>query len=268
MVDVFFNMENDEFRKRSGALSGFIPDTSSEISDTIGTRLGNVDGADVAAVLGSLNNENQRNVQTHANFIVVFVKRRRLYNYTIAADDDYRDIELFIPLNRIFSFCDEVNRILKYIPFEIVLTRSGNNTHCIYCSANTVLDFGGNESGLTSIVLQIDRIRFRPDIASNLEKIYKRPFEVAYYKRICKNAATQAGTQRTVSHMKTLSEADEGNYRYIFVIFKTHANKTNQINYQRCCHANVSNITVRYGGSVYPVLSQNADWNRNQYSRF
>ena len=25
---------------------------------------------------------------------------------------------------------------------------------------------------------------------------------------------------------------------------------------------------MRYGGSVYPLLSQNADWNRNQYSRF
>ena len=30
----------------------------------------------------------------------------------------------------------------------------------------------------------------------------------------------------------------------------------------------MSNISVRYGGSVYPLLSQNADWNRNQYSRF
>ena len=98
--------------------------------------------------------------------------------------------------------------------------------------------------------------------------MYKRPFEVAYYKRICENAATRAGTQRTFSHIMTLSEADEGNCRYNFVIFKTHANDTHQSNYQRCCHDNVSNITVRYGGSVYPVLNQNADWNRNQYSRF
>ena len=62
VMDIFFNMENDEFRKRSGDLCGFIPDTSSEISDTIGTRLGNVDGVDVQAVLGLLNNANKRNV--------------------------------------------------------------------------------------------------------------------------------------------------------------------------------------------------------------
>ena len=39
VLDVFYNMENDEFRKRSGELCGYITDTSSEISDTIGTSL-------------------------------------------------------------------------------------------------------------------------------------------------------------------------------------------------------------------------------------
>ena len=65
-----------------------------------------------------------------------------------------------------------------------------------------------------------------------------------------------------------MTESDEGNPRYIFVIFKSHANDTAQTNYQRCCDANVSNISVRDGRSVYPLLLQNADWNRNQYSRF
>ena len=53
-MDIFYIMESDEFRKKSGALCNYILDTNSEISDTIGTRLGNVDGAYVAAVLGSL----------------------------------------------------------------------------------------------------------------------------------------------------------------------------------------------------------------------
>ena len=88
VMDIFYHMEIDEFRKRSGALCGYIPDTSSDISDTIGTRLGNVDGADFAAVLGSLNNANQRNVQKNVNYNEGFVKRRRLYNYTIAANNE------------------------------------------------------------------------------------------------------------------------------------------------------------------------------------
>ena len=39
-------------------------------------------------------------------------------------------------------------------------------------------------------------------------------------------------------------------------------------NYQRYCHANVSNIFVRFGESVYPLLSLNASINNNQYSSF
>ena len=234
VMDIFYNMESDEFRKRSGALCGFIPDTSSEISDTIGTRVGNVDNANVPAVLGSLNNANQRNVRTNENYNEGFLRRRRLYNYTIAANDEYREVEIFVSLNRIFSVCDEFNRILKYIPFEIVLTRSGNNTHCVYVANNTAIDFGGNESRLTSTSLQLLRVKLRADIASNLEKLYKRPYEIAYYKRICVNAATQAGTQRTFSHMKTFKESEEGCCRYVFVIINNHANDTNQTNYQRC----------------------------------
>ena len=53
-----------------------------------------------------------------------------------------------------------------------------------------------------------------------------------------------------------------------FVYSNLMQNDTAQTNYQRCCHANISNISVRYGGSVYRLLSQNADWNRNHYSRF
>ena len=68
------------------------------------------------------------------------MRRKRLKNYTIAANDEYRKVEILVALNRIFSFCDEVNRILKYIPFEIVLTRSGNVTNCVYGANNTAID--------------------------------------------------------------------------------------------------------------------------------
>ena len=64
--------------------------------------------------------------------------------------------------------------------------------------------------------------------------------------------------------MKTFTESEEGNCIYVFVIIKNHANDTNQTNYQRCCHPNISNITVRYAGSTYSLLAYGADWNKNQ----
>ena len=134
---------------QNSELVGFIPDTSSEISDTIGTRQGNAVGVDAAAVIASVNHANQRNIQTNENYNNGFVRRRKLYNYTVAANDDFRKLEMFIPLTRIFSFCDEINRILKYIPFEIILTRTANNSHCYYGAANTAIDFPDHDSGIT-----------------------------------------------------------------------------------------------------------------------
>ena len=68
------------------------------------------------------------------------------YNYIVAANDDLRELKLFIPLTRIYSFCDEVNRILKYICFENILTRTANNSPCYYGAANTAIDFPDHDS--------------------------------------------------------------------------------------------------------------------------
>ena len=114
-----------------------IRDTSSVISDTIGIRVGNVDGADVATVIELLNNAKQRNIQTNENYNKRFVSKRKLYNYKVAANNDFRKLDVFIPLNIIISFCDEVDRLLGYIIFEIELTRSKDNSHCVYGAANT-----------------------------------------------------------------------------------------------------------------------------------
>ena len=40
VMDCFSHMEDNEFRTKNGELIGFIPDTSDEINDTIGTRQG------------------------------------------------------------------------------------------------------------------------------------------------------------------------------------------------------------------------------------
>ena len=83
---------------------------------------------------------------------------------------------MFIPLSRIFSFCDDVNRILKYIPFAIVLTRTANNSNCYYGAANTTIDFPDDDSGIISLTLQLEKIKFRPDIASDLKSYSKSLF--------------------------------------------------------------------------------------------
>ena len=79
-----------------------------------------------------------------------------------------------------------------------------------------------------------------------MEKMYKRPFNVSYYKKICEQSATQAGVQSTFSCVRTFNNEDDGNPHYLFVIIKPNANDSALTNYQRCCHANISSITARY----------------------
>ena len=62
VTNVFYHMENAEFRYQTGYLVGFIPDTSSEVSDSIGRRIGDIAGNDANAIVASVNNNNQRNV--------------------------------------------------------------------------------------------------------------------------------------------------------------------------------------------------------------
>ena len=144
------------------------------------------------------------------------------------------------------------------------MTRSGNNSHFYYGANN----FGGDELGLISIVIQLEKIKLRADISSDMEKMYNRPFNVYNKKRICENSATQAGIQSTFLCVRTFNSEDDGNPRYLFVIIEFHANDTAQTNYQRCCHANIFSITAGYSSNTYYLIPQSADWSRNQHSRF
>ena len=244
VINVFYHIENAEFRYHTGSLVGFISDTYSEVSDSIGKSVGDIAGNDVNAIVANVNHPNQRNLQANENFKDGFLRSRKLYNYTVAANDDFRDLDVFILLNRIYSFCDKVNRLLKYIPFEIVLTRIADNRHCVYDATNTAIDFPNHDSEIQSITLHLERIKLRPDLASEIENLYKKRFNIAYYKRICKTLATQAETQRIFGHTKTFTVDDEGSPRFVFIILNIYVNYTPQLNYQRCCHANISNITV------------------------
>ena len=68
VTDVFYQMANAEFRYQTGSLVGFIPDTSSEVSDSIGKRIGDIVCNDINAIIANVNHANQRNVQANENY--------------------------------------------------------------------------------------------------------------------------------------------------------------------------------------------------------
>ena len=76
--DVLYHMANSEFREKNGEMVGFIPDSSNEISDTIVSKIGDVVGNDLAGVIATVNNANQRNIRITENFNEGFVKKKTL----------------------------------------------------------------------------------------------------------------------------------------------------------------------------------------------
>ena len=267
-MDTLYHCEESEFRNHTGESLGFIPDTSDNVSDSIGNRTGDFAGADVAAIIASGNNADNRVVQINNNFNKGFVRRKKLYNYTVAANDNFREGEIFIPLNRIFGFCSEVDKVLKYVPFEIELVRNSTYTPCFYGAANTGMQFGNEaESGIKSITLLLERVTLKPDLMINLEKQLSKPFEISYLRRICEEHR-QIHTDRTATYLKSFNSKEQGFARYLFCIFKTDADNTAQNNFQRCGHCNMQNISVSYAGNTYPSLPQNQDWSNNQFAKF
>ena len=270
VCDIFNLMCDSDFRNQNGELMETIFDTSSEANDSIGNRSGDIDGADVNAIKASANVAANKIVRKNKNYNEGFARRMELYNnHKTFANNEYRTVEIFVPLNRLFQFCAEFNRVLKYIPLEIILTRSGFNDRAFFGAAGTNVDFSeDNNGGITSISLMLQTIKFRPDIEARLEKAYSHPFNVTYYKRICEKSSTSAGSSSTFGHIKSLSIASDGRARFVICIMKPSAQNTKQQSYQLCPHCNVQNILVNYNSQDYPQQSQEANFLENQFTRF
>lgn len=266
VMDTFYHTEELEFRNYTGQRVGFIPDTSGVVSDTIGNRQGDYDGVDVAALIGSGNNVNNRIVRINNDYNEGFVRRKKLYNYTVAGNDNFREGELFIPLYHLFGYFSEVDKLLKYVNLEINLVRSANNTYCYYGAAGSTMQFPDDESGIISIQLLIQRVDLAPPLMIKIENWLQKPLSFPYLRRICEEHR-QIGNQMTYNITKNFG-SEEGIPRYVFCIFKTAANDTAETNYQRCPHANMQEITVKFAGNRYPSISQDSNFPLNQFSRF
>ena len=172
-------------------------------------------------------------------------------------------------MNRIFGFCLEADRVLKYLPFEIELIRTAQNTNCFFGAANTGLDFAGaNENtGIVSITLRLERLICKTEVMNMLETQFSKPIEMAYLRRICEDYG-QMNAEATSSYTKSMSQTDQGLLRYVICIFKNNEADTAQRNYQLCANADIQNINVEYAGNTYPYLQQNADYSRNTFMTF
>jgi hypothetical protein len=186
--------------------------------------------------------------------------RKSLYNYDVANDATYRELQAFIPLHSIFGFCQDYNRVIRNMPLEIIMTRNTNYKNYVFGADHTNVAFE-----LTSISLQIEQL-----IPSDTALIAINDFlsktdtiDVHFRAKGCKYNPNNTGTEISISGFKYSSP------RYFILACKDPAKKNNcQQNFGKLENGNISNIKVTLDHSEYPNEQQKAKFNQNQFSKF
>lgn len=265
VTDILFHTKGTEWREHIGRLAGFIPDTSSAADDNpISHFKFNAAPANIGATADSSAVTTVPNV----NYNEGYHKRKTLYNYTIANDNIIREIEVFIPLSAIFGFCSDYDRVLKFINFDIDLLRETDSLfhRCVFGAADTTIQIGNDdETGLKSISLEIEEILPSPELVQKMDEYFmKDSIEISFLSRECE--------RHSITDELNISPTKYNIPRYAFFVARGNTGNASQnsatANFQLFRHANIQSVQVYIDSNPYPNLLQNADFNKNKFSRF
>ena len=189
-MDIMCHLKGLDYRVRSGENIGFIPDDGTGAVVTRDPVADPVDVADPAAAtvanISATANAAATNAVTAVNAALSGENagyRRRLlkYNYTVAADDTAREVEVFIPNSMIFSYCDTYDMVTKFMPFSLELTRKASTdiTNAIFGAAGTNMDID-----LTELTWIVDTYEPKAELSLALDKRFEKgPISVNFLTR-------------------------------------------------------------------------------------
>ena len=160
-----------------------------------------------------------------------------------------------------FGFCDDYDRVLKYMPFTIQLTRQTN----IDCLA-----FGIAATGITFSLEQLDfhieELVPKAQLAVLLDKRYnEKPLSVSFLQRYI-------SSENSDNKIVKVKETHFNCPRYVFIACKGTTGAASQIgfdkNYSLCRHCDIKNVKVYLDGKCFPDKEQNASFQKNMFSQF
>ena len=211
------------------------------------------------------------NAQTDANFVSNnpdynkgYMKRKLKYNYTVA-NDEVRELEVFIPLSSIFGFCDCYNHVIKFSNIQIDLTRKASTEYswCCLGAADTSMRLGNTDNtGLMNIQLVIEVVLPSPEMLIQLEDQIRSPVAIHFLQRTCEMKTPNQEINYEIS------ETQFSNPQFVIVVAKNSTADTPQRNSSLCLNADMSEIKVSVDGRDYPNISQFGNFNANCYSMF
>jgi len=200
-----------------------------------------------------------------------FKKRLEAYNYDVAGDDIVREVEVFVPLSCIFGFCEDYDKLIKFLSFDINLHRfsSAEYTKCVYGAEGTAIVFGqeGETTGLKSMILEIEQVFPVPILSVELDKIYTQEnLEIGFLQREGRiYPVNDAQTYEVNMTKKSIP-------RFLFAIFHGKSGNASQLtalsNYQLFRNVDLKYIQCNVDNQIYPNIQQNAEFKKNIFSKF
>ena len=269
VMDILRSTKGLDYRQRSGECYGYIPDEGNGAASSVAINATATWTAGAAYPAATTVVNCTSVTSNNNNFNNGFKRRKEKYNYT-AGNDEVREVEEFIPLSDCFGFCEYYDRVLKYIGIQFELTRKSetDKNASIFGGAGTTIMFGDNATtGILELRLELEEYIPSLEVEKVLnERFSKGPVDAVFLERSCDS--------KNISDQQTydMSETKYSVPRYVFVVAKGTTGGADQnlptANFQLCRHANMKEIKVILDSREYPDKSQNADFDKNQYSAF
>lgn len=183
--------------------------------------------------------------------------------YVIKSPNPKGSFSFGIPLEHIFGFCEDYDKVMYGMRHTLTMVRSPDDTNAIFKAAATAL----GKAKLSKISWMMPRVLPNDEMKYKLYKSIesKTNLDVAFRMRQCNVVEIpQATSMSWRLGVRTAPEKP----RYVIVGLQTDKSGNQERNAALFDHCNVVNMSVVLNSTKYPPLDANANFSKNQFIQF
>ena len=182
-------------------------------------------------------------------------------NYIITQSTDKGTFSFCIPLNHIFGFADDYNKVLYGFKHTLTLVRKADNDAIF-----RLTDVAKGKVNLTKLSLFMPHVTPSVAASNTLYKVIESKVDVPLSFRSRQCDTTAVAISNTFSWRLSARSSSE-RPRYVIVGFQTNKDGDQEKNPAVFDHCNLKNMYVTLNSERYPAVDYDLDFNNNKYSR-
>ena len=186
---------------------------------------------------------------------------RNRQDYIIKQSTDKGTFSFCIPLNHIFGFADDYNKVLYGFKHTRTLVRKADNDAIIKASGVTA-----GKVNLTKLSLFMPHVTPSVAASNTLYKVIESKVDVPFSFRSRQCETIAVSVSNTFSWRLSARSSSE-RPRYVIVGFQTGKDGDQEKNPAVFNHCNLKNMYVTLNSERYPAVDYDLDFNNNKYSR-